>query len=134
MQERTAARAAHLSLRQRDRLRYIAACGPVFRADDDEDLERLQLVRPFNGMPTVVEANLDAGQAESPVERVDVTAAALLSACRGALRQFSRADWCQQGYGCDDCDGCQRFHNLQRAVEGVEPSSTPSWYQPASSV
>lgn len=121
MPERTSDRAAQLTLRQLDRLRYIAACGPVFRAEDDEDLERLQLVRPFNGMPSVVEATANSREGESFFERVGEAFSALMDACQDALRQFSKRDWCRQGYGCDDCDGCQRYRNLERAVDGLTP-------------
>jgi hypothetical protein len=120
-----------LTVRQLDRLRYVAACGPVFRSADDEDLERLQLVRPFNGMPSVVEATTHTAGSELARENIQGAVAALLDACQDALRQFSKGDWCRHGYGCDDCDGCQRYRNLEVAVDAAEPGGLhalhPNW-------
>jgi hypothetical protein len=129
MHERSPALFARLTLRQLERLRYVAACGPVFRVVDDEGLERLQLVRPFNGMLSVVEVTARAeaaGQDESSLDRLSAASDALFDACQSALREFSQHDWCRHGHGCDDCEGCQRYRNLERAVETAESGAARS--------
>ncbi|MEQ8790557.1 MAG: hypothetical protein RIC55_29945 [Pirellulaceae bacterium] len=136
MSERSSGSLARLTLRQFNRLRYIAACGPVFRIEDDEDLERLQLVRPFNGMPTVVEvepilrdATVRETKNDDPQD-THLSTDSLLDACRTTLAEFTQRDWCRVGYGCEDCEGCQRYRRLEFAVARAEQrdaqSSAPS--------
>lgn len=130
MFERSPGQLSRLTLRQLDRLRYIAACGPVFRVYDDEDLERMQLVRPFNGMPSVVEATFDADRFDEPpvrtAQRPAGAAKMLLDACRATLDEFSQRDWCRQGYGCDRCEGCSRYRRLEATVANVEQDPDPN--------
>jgi hypothetical protein len=107
-----------LSRKQSDRLRYVAACGPVFRESGDEPLERLRLVRPFRGMPSFIEATEHAGEAPDGEGTDDEsqTAEELLAACQLALVTVGKSRWCHLRYGCDHCAGCEHYHRVADTV------------------
>ncbi len=113
-----------LTLAQFDRLRYVAACGPVIRTPVDGDLERLQLVQPYNGMPSFVEVTGRAIRESFEVGVVDqqlaAAAPALLEACKSTLRSFSQEQWCENQLGCNRCDGCLQYDTIRRAVVKAE--------------
>ncbi len=125
---------AQLTSQQLDRLRYVAACGPVLRVNEDLDLERLQLLQSYNGMKAVVEVTSISTKCAAVVQSLMSAAPALLAACKITMREFAQSDWCDHGYGCGHCSGCSRYETVRSAVAKAERGSATSDAQHHNSV